>query len=82
MSEENFLNPESGTFNMEISHPIFSEEISQLWKRFLSAEKSYEIRLKRDERTRFLDSLMIYYHLHFTEFYVPASLAILRQIYE
>ena len=82
LSEENFLNPESGTFNMEISHPIFSEEISQLWKRFLSAEKSYEIRLKRGERTRFLDSLMVYYHLHFTGFYIPNSLAVLRQIFE
>lgn len=82
LSEEKFLNPESGTFNMEISHPIFSEEISKLWKRFLTAEKSYEISLKRGERTAFLDSLMIYYHLHFTGFYVPASLAILRQIYE
>ena len=82
LSDEKYLNPESGTFSFEIANPIFTEEISMLWKRFLTAEKSYEIHLKRSERTAFLDSLMIYYHLHFTGFYVPASLAILRQIYE
>ncbi|MCQ4034291.1 DNA repair protein RecO [Kaistella montana] len=82
LGEEKYLNPESGTFNQEIGNPIFTDGISLLWKRFLTAQKPYEIRLKRTERTAFLDSLMIYYHLHFTGFYVPNSLAILRQIYE
>jgi len=81
-NEKRYLNPESGTFTDEISHPFFTEEISRLWKTYLTTQNSYEIRLRRNERNAFLDSLMIYYHLHFTGFYTPNSLSVLRQIYE
>lgn len=77
-----YLDPESGTFKEEISHPIFTEEISKLWKSFLNEPNTYSLKLRRAERNGFLDSLMIYYHLHFTGFYTPNSLAVLRQIYE
>ncbi|MBH1959135.1 MAG: recombination protein O N-terminal domain-containing protein [Flavobacteriia bacterium] len=76
------LNPESGTFTPEISHPFFTADISSLWRVFLKSENPYEIQLRRNERNAFLDSLMIYYHLHFTGFYTPNSLGVLRQIYE
>jgi len=79
---EKYLNPESGTFTTEVSHPLFTEDISQLWKNFLTAPDTYGIRLRRSQRNAFLDSLMIYYHLHFTGFYTPNSLTVLRQIYE
>ena len=82
LNEEKYLNPESGTFTTEISHPLFTAEISKLWKSFLTASDIYGIRLRRSERNAFLDSLMIYYHMHFTGFYTPNSLAVLRQIYE
>lgn len=80
--DEKYLDPESGIFRDQISHPLFTEEISQLWKRFLTAPQTYSIKLQRAERNAFLDSLMVYYHLHFSGFYTPNSLAVLRQIYE
>ena len=82
LREGSYLNPESGTFTQEISHPFFTAEISSLWRIFLTAENPYEIHLRRHERNTFLDSLMIYYNLHFTGFYTPNSLGVLRQIYE
>lgn len=82
LNEEEYLNPESGTFIKKISHPLFTKDISRLWKMYLTAQNIYEIRLRRSERNTFLDSLMIYYHLHFTGFYTPNSLSVLRQIYE
>lgn len=80
--EQKFLNPESGLFEEEISHLYFNETISMLWKRFLNADNGYELRLKRSERSTFLDSLMIYCQIHITGFYTPNSLAIVRQIFE
>ena len=80
--DERFLNPESGLFENEISNPFFNESISELWKRFLSTAERYEIRLKRDDRSSFLDSLMIYCRIHITGFYTPNSLAVVRQIFE
>ena len=82
LGDSKYLDPESGTFKEEISHPIFTEEISKLWKSFLNEPNTYSLKLRRAERNAFLDSLMIYYHLHFTGFYTPNSLAVLRQIYE
>ncbi|MGA9212877.1 DNA repair protein RecO [Kaistella sp.] len=79
---QKFLNPESGLFEDAISHPIFNESISALWKRFLSTSNTYEIRLTRDERTSFLDALMVYCRIHITGFYTPKSLAVVRQIFE
>lgn len=77
-----FLNPEAGNFTHEIAHPIFTEDISRIWKTFLMAEDIGEISLTRDNRNSFLDSLLIYYHQHFTGFYTPHSLAVLRQIFD
>lgn len=77
-----FLDPESGNFTHEIAHPLFTEEISQIWKTFLMTGNIGEISLIRDSRNSFLDSLLIYYHQHFFGFYTPNSLAVLRQIFE
>lgn len=80
--DHKFLNPESGLFETEISHLFFNESISALWKRFLNTDNAYEIRLNRNERSSFLDSLMIYCQIHITGFYTPNSLAVVRQIFE
>ena len=81
-SEENFLDPESGTFSDKIAHPLFTKDISLLWTNYLKVDNPYSIRLKRAERNEFLDSMMVYYHLHFSGFYTPTSLDVLRQIFE
>ncbi len=83
--EELFLNPESGLFEDRISHSFFDEPMSLIWKRLLNnedGEDGYEVKLKRLERSAFLDSLMIYCHYHITDFYTPNSLAVVRQIFE
>jgi DNA repair protein RecO (recombination protein O) len=77
-----FLNPETGLFENEISHSFFDEDISYLWKQFLTTTDGYQIRLKRRDRSSFLDSLMIYCQFHLTGFYIPNSLAVVRQIFE
>ena len=80
--DKKYLNPESGLFEDHISHSLFNESMSELWKRFLDTSDGYEIRLKRDDRSLFLDSLMIYCQIHITGFYTPNSLAVVRQIFE
>lgn len=80
-SEETFLNPEAGIFEPEKSHPLFTEEISKLWKFFLNKNEP-EIRLKRLQRNELIESLMCYYQMHFTGFYTPHSLLVLRQIFD
>ena len=80
--DKKFLNPESGLFEDEISHSFFNEKISHLWKQFLITPNGYQIRLKRNDRSSFLDSLMIYCQFHLTGFYIPNSLAVVRQIFE
>lgn len=80
-NEKKYLDPESGTFNDEISNAVFNEEMSDIWKSFLMTDDA-EIHLKRSQRNVVVDSLMIYYHYHFTGFYTPNSLAIVRQIFE
>lgn len=80
--DKKFLNPESGLFENDISHSFFNEQISNLWKKFLITPDGYQIRLKRNDRSSFLDSLMIYCQFHLTGFYIPNSLAVVRQVFE
>ena len=80
--DQKFLNPESGLFENKISHSFFNEEISHLWKQFLNTPDAYKFRLKRRDRSSFLDSMMIYCQFHLSGFYIPNSLAVVRQIFE
>ena len=80
-NSKKYLDPESGTFTDVISHAFFDEEISSIWKGFLS-NKTSATHLKREQRNAIVDSLIIYYHQHFSGFYTPNSLAVLRQIFE
>lgn len=77
-----FLNPESGRFSQTLEHRFFDERISMIWKGFISSENNYDFRLSRSERNQFLESLIIYYKIHFTDFREPDSLEILRQVFE
>lgn len=77
-----FLDPETGTFSKELMHQIFTEEISSIWKMLLSSEDPYQVRIPSSFRKDFLDSLLVYYHYHVTDFKIPASLEIIQQIFE
>ena len=79
---ERFLNPESGIFEAEISHSFFDENVSEIWLKFLNAPEIYAVKLAKKEKTAFLDSLMIYCQFHITNFYIPKSLAVVREIFE
>lgn len=77
-----FLDPEAGNFSRQQAHSFFDLEISGVWKRFIEAEDIYKINLTRTLRRQFLDSVMLYYKLHFAGFTEPNSLDIIQQIYE
>ena len=82
LSDGKFLDPETGTFSLGISHQQFNEEISTLWKEALCAENLYATKIHPSVRKDFLDSLLVYYHYHITDFKTPASLEIIQQIFE
>lgn len=82
LNEEPHLNPESGKFEIYASHPKFGAELSAVWKKNLEAEQPYLNSIPRRLRRSFLESIMIYYHYHFSEFRTPASLEIVQQIFE
>ncbi|MDR2205148.1 MAG: recombination protein O N-terminal domain-containing protein [Flavobacteriaceae bacterium] len=81
-SNEIFLNPETGSFTDAENHYLFNKGISKIWKIFLNSEHPHQIKLKRKERNAFLESLMLYYKLHFTNFKYPESLEILKILYQ
>lgn len=78
----NYLDPETGTFSLEPTHHLFNNEISSLWKNILSTPDSYQIKIHSSFRKDFLDSILIYYHYHITDFKTPTSLEIIKQIFE
>lgn len=82
LGEGNYLDPETGTFSNVGTHHFFDSENSLLWKLILSAEDPYEIKIPQVLRKTFLDSLLIYYHYHITDFKTPNSLEIIQQIFE
>ena len=77
-----YLNPETGNFEGEKSHLFFDEEISKIWKSYLTDDRVYQIQLNRTIRKKVLDSLMIYYAIHFSGFFEPKSLEIIQQIFD
>jgi DNA repair protein RecO (recombination protein O) len=82
ISGGNFLDPETGTFALESKHQLFSEEISMIWKAVLSVENPYAIKISSAFRKDFLDSILVYYHYHITDFKMPTSLEVIQQIFE
>ncbi|WP_160140050.1 DNA repair protein RecO [Chryseobacterium sp. c4a] len=82
IGEGNFLDPETGTFSSVPSHQLFNEEISNIWKNIISAENLYRVKIHSSLRKDFLDSLLVYYHYHITDFKNPTSLEVIQQIFE
>ncbi|SHL85611.1 DNA replication and repair protein RecO [Chryseobacterium carnipullorum] len=77
-----YLDPETGTFSAAPAHQLFNEEISNIWKTALCSENLYTTKIHSSLRKDFLDSLLVYYHYHMTDFKVPASLEVIQQIFE
>lgn len=82
LGEGNYLDPETGTFSNLGSHHLFDTENSMLWKLILSTQNPYEIKIPQVMRKTFLDSLLVYYHYHITDFKTPNSLEVIQQIFE
>ncbi|MFY1047778.1 DNA repair protein RecO [Chryseobacterium sp. GP-SGM7] len=82
LGEGNFLDPETGIFTNSGTHHFFDSENSMLWKLVLSSPNPYEIKIPKNLRKNFLDSILIYYHYHVSDFRTPNSLEIIQQIFE
>lgn len=82
VSHENYLDPETGSFFSVQQHPVFGTEISDLWKSLISAGDPYLVSLHSSVRKDLLDSILVYYHYHYTEFRIPTSLEIVQQMFE
>lgn len=82
INEGKYLDPETGVFSLGLTHQLFNEEISHLWKSILSSENPYQTKVHQSLRKDFLDSLLVYYHYHITDFRIPASLEVIQQIFE
>lgn len=82
LGEKVFLDAETGNFLDVQTHLSFNETTSQVWKNYISAEDPYKIKLKRNLRNQILESLILYYRVHFDGFFEPRSLAIIQEIFE
>ena len=80
-SDKTFLNPESGNFEDAEMHHFFDETISGIWKNLITSQDPYSIKLSRTEKQNFLDSVLVYFHYHFTDFREPRSLEIIKEIF-
>lgn len=81
LSSEPYLNPESGVFSAGLQHQLFDEKMSLFWKLYIQNE-SGAVHFSRQERNAFLESMMLYFRIHFNGFQTPESLEILKQVYE
>lgn len=81
LSKESFLDPAAGEFKNELSHPLFSKDLSQLYKDCYSSELPYELNIPPRDRRSFLDSLMVYCQYHLDGFRLPKSLEVARELF-
>jgi len=80
-SDKTFLNPETGNFEDVEVHHFFDKTISDIWKDLITTQDPYSIKLSRAEKQNFLDSILVYFHYHFTDFREPKSLEIIKEIF-
>ena len=80
-SHKTYLNPESGNFEDIESHHFFNRDISAIWKELIVSQNPYDIKLSRLGKQNFLDSVLVYFHYHFTDFREPKSLEIIKEIF-
>lgn len=81
ISDDDFLNPDSGNFESREVHHFFDKEIGLIWKKIIASENPYFITLDRTQKQRMLDSILVYYHHHIIEFREPKSLEIIKEIF-
>lgn len=79
VSDGQFLDPELGSFENLLCHQMFNHEISACWKLLLS--ENYGVKLPKDLKSDFLDSILLYYMHHFPNFKFPKSLEVLKDIF-
>jgi len=82
VNDGKYLDPETGMFSPLPAHQLFTEDISALWKTAVSSQNLYTTKIHSSQRKDFLDSLLVYYHYHITDFKIPASLEVIQQIFE
>ncbi|MDQ0780314.1 DNA repair protein RecO [Chryseobacterium sp. W4I1] len=82
VNDGKYLDPETGMFSSLPAHQLFTEDISALWKTAVSSQDLYTTKIHSSQRKDFLDSLLVYYHYHITDFKIPASLEVIQQIFE
>lgn len=82
VNDGSFLDPETGTFSAVAAHQLFGQEISSVWKTALTSGDIYSTKIHSALRKDFLDSILVYYHYHITDFKMPASLEVIQQIFE
>ena len=82
VGEGKFLNPETGNYTDDFLPQIFDQEISKLWRTYLIHDNPYEIVMDKKTRNLFVDSIMNYYKIHVSGFYIPNSLGVLRTVFE
>lgn len=80
-SDKTYLNPETGNFEDIEIHHFFDKTISDIWKDLITSQDPYSIKLSRTEKQNFLDSILVYFHYHFTDFREPRSLEIIKEIF-
>ena len=81
VSDEKYLDPEMGRYDIMVSHHLFNEEISSLWKNYILESDISNIKIKNELKRQFLDSVMLYYYYHFPDFKTPKSLEVLKMIF-
>ncbi len=80
-SDKTYLNPESGNFEERETHHFFDRDISSIWKELIISQNPYDIKLSRIGKQNFLDSILVYFYYHFTDFREPKSLEIIKEIF-
>ena len=81
LGEGKFLEVEKGTFTDQMSHQVFTKEISEVWKLILENDDSYNFKIPKNISRELLNSLLIYYQFHLENFKTPVSLEIVKEIF-
>ncbi len=81
VSNGTYLNPEVGEFTNDSSGYAISEPTSLLWKKMIQEENSTSMVFTREQRTAFLESMIQYYQIHFSNFKIPKSYQVLKDLF-
>lgn len=81
-SDHKYLDVEKGVFSNDFSSSFFNEKISEYWKKIINSDDSYLHKINNEEKKEFLQSVLIYYKIHFPHFIEPKSLDVVTQLFE